>query len=214
MSMEQEGFDPYDMHTMLRFLSGDLSAENSERMIQAMNEDPLLLTALEEMDKSGVDGEKLKTETTSFQQNFLEQLREEAPPVEQKSTSWMRYAAAVVALVTIASLSWMLFKPQTFEPYELPDETIRGAEIRPDRVQEGFDLYRERNYKAAATALKSVADDHPLIERVLLVRGNALILSGQTKEAIPVLEKLLGNEDWFVYREEAQRALEHARQSE
>ena len=120
------------------------------------------------------------------------------PKIEMRATSnrrWYVLAAAVIALVIVARFALMpsvssedLYK-ENFRPYlNVFEPTVRGKAEATDRT-EAFNTYDRHDYERAASMFKTILQNKPDAE-VLLLLGNCNLILGNTSEAIQNFSQL------------------------
>ncbi|GEM_PF-7036477 len=203
---------PYDTQTLSDFLAGRLPEDQAKEIEAALEHDPLLLAALEEMDKSGVGPDDLSSKVSDFEKQMLREVRGRAKREKGGGTVWIRYAASIVLVLGIASVLWMTAGTDNgarFEPYVLQSDAMRGGEAQEDQAEEAFKLYHQERYSEAIDLFEQLPEDHPKRERILLLHAHALLAEGRLNEAKPLLEFMLAREDWFLYQQEAERGMRY-----
>lgn len=208
------GPDPVTLKQLLDFYEGKLSKEAERAFEQRLLNEPLLAAALEEMDKSGKSAADIRQQTQAFEATLKETARAQSRSTGRPAAGWIRYAAVVLVLLSAGSITWQLLGrgANDFVPYQLENQSVRGSSAEANELAKAFELYQLEQYSETVEALMPFKEDHPEIEKILLVRGNALLAQGKPKEAILTLEKLVQNQDWVLYRTEAEKALEQARE--
>ncbi|MGD1845830.1 MAG: hypothetical protein ACFB10_10600 [Salibacteraceae bacterium] len=175
-----------------------------------MATDSLLAAAVEAMDRSGLSPAEALQQAEEMEQHIRAFTQQKSNEKTGSNVRSLLPLAAAITIVIAVGIGLWWNSSQGYEPYQLMATTVRSNTAEATELEAAFELYREEQYAQAEQALKLFPEDHPQIELILLLRGNALLALHQPESAAVVLDQLLANKAWVLYRMEARRASDYA----
>lgn len=198
-----------DLPALIAYVHGE-STDRARAEIDAHLETcALCVEAVEALELSPDTAADMQAHAELLRESFAEATPQEQAPRRTGVPAWWRVAAMAFFAVNLGLLALMVVPGGNgFSAY-----TVSQGKGAPDgQLAEALVPYKAGDFEGAVAALKAMPDSTDLIESKLFYLGNAYLETGNDEAAVKVLEKLVGNPDWFLFRDEARRCLRVAYQ--
>jgi hypothetical protein len=191
------------LEEMIAYLGGNLSEKESQRLRAAMDQDPLLVEALGELDlhlKNGGSAEN----AYSIRSIIKEIVNKNRP--KRYAFLPMAVAATIIVLFTVLFTILLLKNDENlFYEYYQPYADIvstRGADI-PESLNNAIAAYNRENYLQAIILFEMAERDGEVKNIASFYKGQSYLAEEQINEAIKILN-VIAKDDGNILQSHAQ----------